>query len=674
MDRPEPVKYSTHHSNDNVLGAHSRSSQKQNDPTIDKGIVDTFYGLEFPRVTDRQRWLEFDDLSARISQQDTISITCDILDTFLSKKDTKQSHRRARIFLTAYVVLTCPNAMLQDAPVTQRKRLRVAAKRLLEHLEMWLDPSSADRRPPMSRMRALWTSYVTLFQQWLSNDKDQLLSSIIAHYQELQQIRKALQQQAPNVTERNEACDQLDIQLQQLEQKITSLGGAAALERIREMPLSNKNSREKKTSSRHDSEHALNMLAETTASSVAGLTNEQLAHELILDPNFKLQRHPSSIERQVSDIATTAFFDKVAHDMETDNASRCLLQLLREIRERLLDLVAPSMKSEVEDGIDLTLIQQEFEQKVFDMDKMVDFVLDVIRRSCARVRDNAVQEIRSFDGNNAGKLRLVFDLLQDMALDLANHQLRVLRPHLLPIAIEYSREKFVQAMQNQDMRLPKATQWLSNTSCRLLEVAAQRNPEGVPQPNDSISPQSIYQEAVTSLIMSPKLIDESLCPETLRLDIHRLQVYQNEAQAITIVAALLMLARNFGAPHDCHGDLAKRLFALLEQQGTSVEHLASEIDKASNMDGKLTMVRAMVDKTLSHTDAVYTLLARRVSAVLKAYLGSKKDMPDTTLQSYGLIHVSEPLRKLCVRIGALADYSYNVHVQWYDETIDRLLS
>ena len=121
MERSEPVKYTTQPINDNVLGEHSRSSPHPTPPRVDKCIIDSFYSMGLPCIADTQTWLKFDQLSECISQPDTISSACDILDTFLSTKSPKQRHRRARIFLTAYMILMCPNAVLQDTPDVQRK-------------------------------------------------------------------------------------------------------------------------------------------------------------------------------------------------------------------------------------------------------------------------------------------------------------------------------------------------------------------------------------------------------------------------------------------------------------------------------------------------------------------------------------------------------------------------
>ena len=366
------------------------------------------------------------------------------------------------------------------------------------------------------------------------------------------------------------------------------------------------------------------------------------------------------------------------------------------------------MRTELQEGIDLELIKQQLEQKVFNLDKMIEFILDLIQRSCASIRDPLIQQIRSLSsseqqqGSIIKQIQLIFDLLQDMALDLANHQLCSLRPHLLPIALKYSRSKFIQSMQGQAIQseLPKTKQWLEKTIERLQEKASQRNPENIalpPTPPLGFHRQAVFEEAMVSLIMSTDLIHSDMCPETLRLDMGRLHEYQNEAQAITIVAALLMLTRNFcSTQQDDNDDLVKRLFILLEQEGTTVNHLATEIQRhcstktdnnddndneQENKSNLNEMIYAMVDKTLSHTDAIYSLLSRRVSRVIKTYMNNnnkeqnqqEEKISDTALQSYGLHHVRKQLHDLCIRIAALADYNYRVHDQWYKEQLEFLL-
>ena len=86
--------------------------------------VNNFLRMELPKTFDKKTWINFDTLSQLISRPQTIATTASILDMFLTPliaKNTKQCNRRARVFLTAYVILTCPESILQEAPIPQRK-------------------------------------------------------------------------------------------------------------------------------------------------------------------------------------------------------------------------------------------------------------------------------------------------------------------------------------------------------------------------------------------------------------------------------------------------------------------------------------------------------------------------------------------------------------------------
>lgn len=66
----------------------------------------------------------------------------------------------------------------------------------------------------------------------------------------------------------------------------------------------------------------------------SGLTNEQLAHELIMDPEFKLKSYEPSndLEKRVRMMAEKAFFDKIAEDIEQGTAQTSLPALIKDVK------------------------------------------------------------------------------------------------------------------------------------------------------------------------------------------------------------------------------------------------------------------------------------------------------------------------------------------------------
>lgn len=298
---------------------------------------------------------------------------------------------------------------------------------------------------------------------------------------------------------------------------------------------------------------------------------------------------------------------------------------------------------------------------------MLRYIVDIMQQICAPARDEGIAAIRRI-GDRVQRLRAIMEMLDEMALDLANYRLSALRPYLIPIAVEYERSKFADALRNNAVGLANTRKWLKRTIRRLTDAASQRNPENVqPEKRNKPRPDAVFEEAFVSLLVDPEPISRATCPETLLLDVDRMAAYQNEVQACTMVAALVMLAKNFGHRGDLRA-FADRLFVMLEDGATTIDHLAVEIERAVREERR-PMVRAMVDKTLHHSDTVYSLLSRRVGSVIRTQVQTGQFATPEILASYGLEHIRKPLQQLCKRVMLLARHHRQVYAPWYDEII-----
>ncbi|KAI7875958.1 Tcp11-domain-containing protein, partial [Lichtheimia hyalospora FSU 10163] len=545
-----------------------------------------FTDLGLPQVTDKATWMDFDKLTELITRPSTIDCIANIIN-ILIHPPSKQPTQRARIFLTAYIILTCPKAILQETPISLRKRLQVAAKRLLISFEAYI--SCQDSNADMQQMIQMhWQGYGRLFQAWKKNDRAQLLAASTAHYNGLMDLKHTIQEKTPDGPDRREACDALEEQLRQVQAKIERLGGPVVhvpneqpTENTIPTPPSSHNNSDDENGQHDDQEQkqrAIHMLQ--GISQKGGISNEQLAHDIILDPEFKLER-TNGIERQVTATARHAFFDKLDEDLTQDvaGAHDTLLQVVADVRQQLLKVAPRNEQEGIHSNLDLELMRQQLAAHVCDLDTKINWIISVMQRSCAPIRDDAIKSIHH-RSRTSEKLECIVDILQDMALDLANVQLRALRPHLLSMAIDYGRSKFDETMatNNEAQSLPRTQQWLQEAYNRLL---SNNNNAGNAITSTASTPtyESVFQDALINLLLSPKSAAE-WSPETLRLDIARVVKFQNTAQAITIVAALLTLARNFGiVDEDEHAVLAETLFTLLKDHRTSPQHLAAEIER-----------------------------------------------------------------------------------------------
>ena len=223
---------------------------------------------------------------------------------------------------------------------------------MLNLFETWL---KAHGRPGASAARLAfveaWNEYYVLFEAWKANDCDQLIQGTIVYYVELSTLRQTMiaqQQDDPSVGE------QLQVQLDGIKKRLEKLGGTQALtqlQRALESSASSTSTGRKKQQQNntprtpqevdntfeqenyaHQGQYMGQLLNGYLPES--GLTNDQLAHELIMDPEFKLKRHQPTddLEKRVKMMAEKAFFDKVAEDIEQGHPELSLTSLIMDVK------------------------------------------------------------------------------------------------------------------------------------------------------------------------------------------------------------------------------------------------------------------------------------------------------------------------------------------------------
>lgn len=360
----------------------------------------------------------------------------------------------------------------------------------------------------------------------------------------------------------------------------------------------------------------------------------------------------------------------------------------------MLSLAPPKSKihQDVNDTLDLALIAQQINAETYNVNSTINFVVGTMEKLCAPVRDDAVKAIRN-TRDLPDSFRAILELLDQMNLDLANYRIQALRPYLKDISVEYEKEKFSTALKNGKAGLVRTREWLKTANVSLQEIADQRNPDGVEETDSRVRFADIYNEALVGLLGSSQPLLPDNCPETLTMDVERITEYQNEAQAITIVAALIMLTKNFSASEEstrratstaAMKELRDKLFVLLEAKDTTLDNLSlqvieciqqlSDVNFNALSEEKQSMIRNMVGKTLSYKDTVYSLLSRRLLSVIRSHLQHSQFSSNETLSSYGLGIVRSRLEKLSYKVYILARHNRDVYASWYDEIIGELTS
>ncbi|KAH9812875.1 T-complex protein 11-domain-containing protein [Melampsora americana] len=315
--------------------------------------------------------------------------------------------------------------------------------------------------------------------------------------------------------------------------------------------------------------------------------------------------------------------------------------LVEELRNILLSLVVPrsqalcpnknldsSHTSSAHDLICSTLDPIEISYKLekgrrIDMPALARFLGLVLKGHCAPMRDNIVDgmvslisgEAKEFtlepDLQNsahdslqkssyaglAGGLRMSFELLELMKLDIANHQLRTLRPVLLETALEFEIRHF----RDQLIKRPsidRTKRWYTEAVTRVqcssgfpsllpAEQISRAVQDGLlelvfnlPQTNLpsrwtiplSFPFSSASTPAISALTPSPS---PSFIPETFSMDTIRLQTLHSDLTDLTIAYLIIMLFKQLvGHSKLKEGDvetLKSELWVLMSEPGLKVK-------------------------------------------------------------------------------------------------------
>ena len=146
-----------------------------------------------------------------------------------------------------------------------------------------------------------------------------------------------------------------------------------------------------------------------------GVSNMYLAHEIAVDEDFRLGKpQVQGLRGQVEDVMKQAFWDVLQSQLnESPPKYKQALSLLREIKDDLLSLLLPQhtkLKQEIHEILDIDLVRQQVrklklieavinwvlkqaENGALDFPRYAQYVLSVMARLCAPVRDDKIREL-----------------------------------------------------------------------------------------------------------------------------------------------------------------------------------------------------------------------------------------------------------------------------------------
>ncbi len=401
-----------------------------------------------------------------------------------------------RIFLAAFMISVRPSHVFDAPGGALESALLEASKVLLELFERICGAvshtvSRSFSTVPMDVTDGFCVALVTFlkrFKAWKVPDEVKLTSRIrhalIALYQAELQLPSDEPADSPL---KREFC----IQVERLRSKLQQIAGVEALRQfdrdriaggVGVMPLPVEASLEQSIST---------VVAPYTTRQYAyeamqaRVSNEQLAHELLMDPRFQLDESTGDLStvhnpvvRRIRDTFHAAFWSSVVDDLCLPTAP-CFtraLRVLREVRDGIVDLAGGRELAAIQELVDLPFIEEQTRRGVFAWDSCMTLVAGIvasISRIQAPARDAdtrsawalmrsamqaAIVEVGTQPRVFCDALKFLLDRVNTLRIDAANARLRLISPVIVDHGVDYARGKFKDKLDAGTVTLANTTE------------------------------------------------------------------------------------------------------------------------------------------------------------------------------------------------------------------------
>ncbi|KAH7192302.1 T-complex protein 11-domain-containing protein [Fusarium flagelliforme] len=199
----------------------------------------------------------------------------------------------------------------------------------------------------------------------------------------------------------------------------------------------------------------------------------------------------------------------------------CLPKLLKSVKEIIQTLVPQRDRQFLDEGLNVELLMQQFHRGIADLEKLASWLSSVLKSHCAPMRDEWVdsmyKQLSNGNSNNdveelVNGMRSLLSVLEAMKLDVANHQIRCLRPALIEETTAFEQKFLMKKLRNRKMDIGDAKPW--------YQEAARTYPSGSGKMSSHFGDMGVFFEGL-SRSMLPSAGEKPL-PGTFFFDEDRL--------------------------------------------------------------------------------------------------------------------------------------------------------
>ncbi|XP_061617631.1 T-complex protein 11-like protein 2 [Phyllopteryx taeniolatus] len=432
--------------------------------------------------------------------------------------------------------------------------------------------------------------------------------------------------------------------------------------------------------------------------SARDLSNLSLFHEIVVNRDFHLEPHTipeDSLWKMVRDNVHKAFWDILESELNDDPPEyQQAIKLLEEIREILLSFLNPGsnrMRTQILEMLDMDLIRQQVDNDAVDIAGLASYVIGVMGKLCAPVRDHEIKKLRESTGNIVTLFREIFRVLDLMKADIVNLTIDNLRPVMQKQSVEYERTKFQSILDKTPGALKHTAAWIKMTFEELLSTMPSNQGKGqlcLP------GPFQVLNVAFVHILMWD--YTEHPLPETWMTDEGRLREVQAQLRQWQAVNEVLLIVHStVGGAVQGVAALSERLkrmtavlldhtrnpsFSLQDALVDVSAQTCSELNKSLAERGYPTLSPALqatltgqICSIARKDNPIRTLVEDRVQHYFTALICDPKPQARLEQTPAGLTAIRSELASLAAKFLSLVNYNKGVYGPFYADIIRKLM-
>ncbi|UNI20019.1 Protein SOSEKI 1 [Purpureocillium takamizusanense] len=267
--------------------------------------------------------------------------------------------------------------------------------------------------------------------------------------------------------------------------------------------------------------------------------NPKLRHDINFDPELhfrpnldgekgrKKQERANQFWKTLKEELTEFLMDRPSFDRKHGERNDWTLPaLLKAVKEIIQTLVPQRDRQFLDEGLNVELLMQQFNKGIADLEKLASWLSRVLKSHCAPMRDDWVDTMYAqlSNGNRNGDLdelvtgmRSLLSVLEAMKLDVANHQIRCLRPVLIEDTTHFEQKFFLRKIQSRKVDVTGARLWYSD---------AERTCDVPPGTSQTFGDMGVFFDGLTRLLLPST--QEKRVPSTFLFDEERIMKLRSD--------------------------------------------------------------------------------------------------------------------------------------------------